>query len=121
MSNYTKLTDFAAKDSLLSGNPAKKVTGTAHDNEYNAIAVAIATKLEAADIGVTVQAYDADLTTWAGVTPASGVTTFLTTPSSANLKTAVTDETGSGALVFADTPTLVTPVLGTPTSGTLIS
>lgn len=49
----------------------------------------------------------------------AGIATFLATPSSANLKTAVTDETGSGALVFADTPTLVAPVLGTPTSGTL--
>ena len=47
------------------------------------------------------------------------VATFLATPSSANLATAVTDETGSGALVFATSPTLVTPVLGTPTSGTL--
>jgi hypothetical protein len=49
----------------------------------------------------------------------SGVATFLGTPSSANLATAVTDETGSGSLVFATSPTLVTPVLGTPTSGTL--
>lgn len=50
---------------------------------------------------------------------AAGVATFLGTPSSANLATAVTDETGSGALVFATSPTLVTPILGTPTSGTL--
>jgi hypothetical protein len=50
---------------------------------------------------------------------AAGIEDFLATPSSANLKTAVTDETGSGALVFANTPTLVTPILGTPTSGTL--
>lgn len=49
----------------------------------------------------------------------AGVATFLATPSSANLATAVTDETGSGALVFATSPTLVTPILGTPTSGTL--
>jgi hypothetical protein len=49
----------------------------------------------------------------------AGVATFLGTPSSANLATAVTDETGSGLLVFATSPTLVTPVLGTPTSGTL--
>lgn len=49
----------------------------------------------------------------------TGVATFLATPSSANLISAVTDETGSGALVFANTPTLVTPVLGTPTSGNL--
>lgn len=49
----------------------------------------------------------------------SNVATFLATPSSANLASAVTDETGSGALVFATSPTLVTPILGTPTSGTL--
>jgi hypothetical protein len=51
----------------------------------------------------------------------TGVATFLGTPSSANLAAAVTDETGTGALVFANTPTLVTPVLGTPSSGTLSS
>ena len=49
----------------------------------------------------------------------SGVATFLATPSSSNLATAVTDETGTGALVFATSPTLVTPLLGTPTSVTL--
>jgi hypothetical protein len=48
-----------------------------------------------------------------------GVATFLALPTSANLRTAVSDETGSGSLVFATSPTLVTPVLGTPTSGTL--
>jgi hypothetical protein len=47
----------------------------------------------------------------------AGVATFLGTPSSANLAAAVTDETGSGALVFATSPTLVTPALGTPASG----
>lgn len=47
----------------------------------------------------------------------SGVATFLATPSSANLASAVTDETGTGALVFANSPTLVTPALGTPASG----
>jgi hypothetical protein len=47
------------------------------------------------------------------------VATFLATPSSANLLAAVTNETGTGALVFATSPTLVTPILGTPTSGTL--
>jgi len=47
----------------------------------------------------------------------TGIATFLGTPSSANLAAAVTGETGSGALVFATSPTLVTPILGTPTSG----
>ena len=49
----------------------------------------------------------------------TGVATFLGTPSSANLIAAVTDETGTGALVFATSPTLVTPALGTPASGNL--
>ena len=38
---------------------------------------------------------------------------------SLQLKGVISDETGSGALVFATSPTLVTPLLGTPTSGTL--
>jgi hypothetical protein len=52
---------------------------------------------------------------------AANVATFLATPSSANLAAALTDETGTGANVFANTPTLITPILGTPTSGTLTS
>lgn len=49
----------------------------------------------------------------------TGVSTFLATPSSANLAAAVTGETGSGALVFATSPALVTPDLGTPSAATL--
>ena len=44
----------------------------------------------------------------------TGVATFLATPSSANLKAAVTDETGSGALVFGTSPTLTTPTITNP-------
>ena len=49
----------------------------------------------------------------------TGVATALATPSSANVATAVTDETGSGSLVFATSPTLTTPNLGTPSAATL--
>jgi hypothetical protein len=49
----------------------------------------------------------------------TGVATFLATPSSANLASALTDETGTGLAVFATSPTFTTPILGTPTSGTL--
>ena len=38
---------------------------------------------------------------------------------SAQLAGVISDETGTGALVFANSPTLVTPALGTPASGTL--
>ena len=51
----------------------------------------------------------------------TGVATFLATPSSANLAAAVTNETGSGALVFATSPTLVTPVLGTVAAGSVLT
>jgi microcystin-dependent protein len=49
----------------------------------------------------------------------SGVATFLGTPSSANLAAAVTDETGTGSLVFAASPTLSgTPLAPTAAVGT---
>jgi hypothetical protein len=43
----------------------------------------------------------------------SGIATFLATPSSANLASAITDETGSGALVFGTSPTLASAVATT--------
>jgi hypothetical protein len=51
----------------------------------------------------------------------SGIATFLATPSSANLASAVTDETGTGALVFASSPSIASPsVSGTAAfSGTM--
>jgi hypothetical protein len=49
----------------------------------------------------------------------TGVATWLGTPSSANLAAAVTGETGSDGLVFATSPTLVTPVLGAASATTL--
>jgi hypothetical protein len=64
--------------------------------------------------GTDVQAYDADLLSWAGVTRASGFDTFTATPSSANLAALLTDETGTGAAVFANSPDLT----GTPTAPT---
>jgi hypothetical protein len=42
----------------------------------------------------------------------TGIADFLGTPSSANLISAITDETGTGSLVFANSPTFTTPTLG---------
>ncbi len=50
---------------------------------------------------------------------ATGAATFLATPTSANMAAMLTDETGTGLNVFATSPTLVTPILGTPQSGTM--
>jgi hypothetical protein len=44
MSNYVKATNFTAKDSLQSGNPSKIIKGAEIDDEFNAIATAVATK-----------------------------------------------------------------------------
>ncbi len=47
----------------------------------------------------------------------TGVSTFLATPTSANLRGALTDETGGGAAVFATGPTLSAPVMTSLVSG----
>lgn len=64
-------------------------------------------------LAATWQPLDADLTSWAGVTRASGFDTFAATPSSANLRALLSDEVGTGAAYF------VGGALGTPASGTL--
>ena len=46
MANYTKLTDFASKDSLPSGNANKIVKGTEIDDEFEALETAVATKAD---------------------------------------------------------------------------
>jgi hypothetical protein len=51
----------------------------------------------------------------------TGVASFLATPTSANLITAMSDETGTGALVFANTPTLISPVLGAATATSIVA
>jgi hypothetical protein len=52
----------------------------------------------------------------------ANIATWLATPTSANLATAVaTTSTGSGSLVFNTSPTFVTPALGTPSSGNLVN
>jgi len=53
MTNYTKTTDFAAKDALPSGNSAKIVKGSEIDTEFNNIATASATKANANSAALT--------------------------------------------------------------------
>lgn len=53
MSNYTKTTNFAVKDSLATGNPSKKVKGTEIDAEFVAIAAAVSSKADANNSALT--------------------------------------------------------------------
>ena len=65
---------------------------------------------------LTGYATNAQLSSFA--TTANSLSQFAST-TSLQLATLISDETGSGALVFATSPALVTPALGTPSSGNL--
>jgi len=94
MSNYTKATNFATKDTLPSGNPLKIVRGVEIDTEFNSIATAILSKSDSISPTFTGTATFVDLT-------AVGVATF------------------NGASVFNGASTFTTPDLGTPSVVTL--
>lgn len=76
-------------------------TGTSSTTFVN-LASNVTGTLPVANGGTGITSFGANVATWLG------------TPSSANLAAAVTDETGSGALVFGTSPSLTTPSLTTP-------
>jgi|TARA_R100000900_G_scaffold139557_2_gene119255 hypothetical protein len=49
MSNYTKTTNFTAKDTLPTGNPAKIIKGADFDTEFDALVTAVASKADTAN------------------------------------------------------------------------
>lgn len=62
MANYTKSTNFAVKDSLVTGNPAKIIKGTEIDTEYNNIASAVSSKADSNNAALTGTATAVNLT-----------------------------------------------------------
>jgi hypothetical protein len=112
MSNYTKSTNFATKDTLTSGDPLKIVKGTEINTEFDNIATAVNSKADAASPTFTGTVTIPTLAL-SGLTASSAVAT-----NASNALVSVTN-TGTGNNVLATSPTLVTPILGTPTSGTL--
>jgi len=117
-SNFSVASTYTAGTGLTLSGTQFSITNTA----VTAAAYGSATQVGTFTVNAQGQLTLAGNTT---ITPAvgsitglgAGVATWLATPSSANLAAAVTDETGSGALVFATSPSLVTPILGTPQSG----
>ena len=62
MSNYTKTTNFTAKDSLPTGNTNKIIRGSEFDTEFNNIATAVTTKADLASPALTGTATAVNLT-----------------------------------------------------------
>lgn len=53
MSNYSKTTNFTAKDALISGDPNKVILGADFDTEFDAIVTAVASKEDSANKGAS--------------------------------------------------------------------
>lgn len=113
-----------ATDVAVSGNISLSNTGAMTVASLGAISGASLTNLTAGNIsagtaGINISGNAATVTTNANLTGAvtsSGNATSLGSFTSSQLAGALTDETGSGSAVFATSPTLVTPALGTPSA-----
>ena len=144
MSDYVKSTNFYAKDALVSGNPDKIIKGADIDTEFNNIATAVATKANLnsptfTGIPLAPTASPGTSTTQLATTAfVQNVAGALGTMSSQNASavaitggtitglssalpvlsggTGVTTSTGTGSVVLSNSPTLVTPNLGTPSA-----
>lgn len=98
----------------FSGNIAG--TNFAATGNVNAVTVNATTFTGTAAFATTANAVAVGNVTGLG----TNVATFLATPNSLNLLNTVTDETGTGSVVFATSPTLITPNIGAAT-GTSIN
>lgn len=77
-------------------------TGLTGGGSSGALTLSLSTPVSVANGGTGISSFGTGVSTWLG------------TPSSANLASAITDETGSGSLVFAASPSITTPVLNQP-------
>jgi hypothetical protein len=99
----SKLADVATGNALISGG-----VGVAPSYGKIGLTTHVSGTLPVANGGTGITSLGAGVATWLG------------TPNSANLLAAMTDETGTGSLVFGTSPTLITPTLGVA-SGTSLS
>lgn len=131
MSNYTKTTNFTAKDTLTSGNPLKVVKGAEIDAEFTAIQTAVNSKSDTASPTFTGTATiptaaitnltlggTAVTSTAAELNALDGITASVT---ELNYTDGVTSaiQTQIDAKASLNSPVFVTPNLGTPSAGVL--
>ena len=131
MSNYTKTTNFTAKDSLISGNPSKIVKGSEIDAEFTAIETAVNSKSNTASPTFT---GTATIPTAAITNITLGGTSVTSTAAELNVLDGITStvtelnytdgvtsaiQTQIDAKAPLNSPVLVTPNLGTPSAGVL--
>ena len=132
MSNYTKTTDFAAKDTLPSGNTGKIVRGTEFETEFDNIATAITTKADLASptfsgtINITSASINDGSVTISGFLDEDNMATNSPShvPTQQSVKAYVDAQT-AGIVTDADTQTLTnktltSPVINTGVSGTAV-
>ena len=60
MSDYTIQVSWSGKDALADSNPNKIISGADFNTEFGAVQTAVNSKYDSADLGVTLQQYDAD-------------------------------------------------------------
>ncbi|TGQ11236.1 hypothetical protein EN858_15045 [Mesorhizobium sp. M4B.F.Ca.ET.215.01.1.1] len=109
---WSRTKDFSGNRDVKTGTMVNVVGGTVGSGWWQV------TTSDPITIGTTsiafaqvLQPYDADLASWALVTRAAGFDTFTATPSSANLRALMTDESGTGLAYFQNGD------LGTPSAG----
>jgi hypothetical protein len=110
------LTNTALKELIT--DVAGKQAASANLDEYAAVNPTAAGLALLDDADAAAQRTTLGLSDLATTTPGAGITTFLATPSSANLRAAITDETGTGPAVFGTSPTIDTPTINSPTLAT---
>ena len=107
----------ATSDTTNAGNI---ITGTLSSDRISVLASSQISGISAAQVGAgltSAQIVGLSVTQISSL--GTGVSTFLQTPSSANFAAVLTDETGSGANVFATSPTIATPTINGYTEGTV--
>ena len=137
MANYTKITDFAAKDTLPGGDTNKVIRGTEFETEFDNIVTAIATKADTASptftgtaTFATLNATTIDLNGGAldnvvigASTAAAGTFTNLTASGTVNFNGATISNLGTITTANLDGGTADNVVIGgtTPAAGTFTS